>query len=318
MKKVFIVLLFIGLVSCKKESKIEREIEKIPVVFKVERFDKIFYESQPSDLKQIQSQYPFFFPEGNEDTVWTNKLTNPLLRELYNEVQFRYGNLTSLEEDLTSFFGHVQYYFPKYKTPRVITLISEVDLDAKAIYADSIALIALDCYLGNEHRFYADFPKFKRINFDENQILPDLVTSFSYGKIAPPSDKNLLSIMIYHGKELYLKDKLIPNFTDGAKIAYTDEQIAWCKENEEQMWRYFIENNLLYEANIKNEHRFINDAPFSKFYLEIDNESPGRVGQWLGWQIVRSYMENNDTSLTDMLAMDEKTLFERSKYKPKK
>ena len=318
MKKVFIVLLFIGLVSCKKESKIEREIEKIPVVFKVERFDKIFYESQPSDLKQIQSQYPFFFPEGNEDTVWTNKLTNPLLRELYNEVQFRYGNLTSLEEDLTSFFGHVQYYFPKYKTPRVITLISEVDLDAKAIYADSIALIALDCYLGNEHRFYADFPKFKRINFDENQILPDLVTSFSYGKIAPPMDKNLLSIMIYHGKELYLKDKLIPNFTDAAKIAYTEEQVAWCKENEEQMWRYFIENNLLYEANVKNEHRFINDAPFSKFYLEIDNESPGRVGQWLGWQIVRSYMENNDTSLTDMLAMDAKTLFERSKYKPKK
>ena len=318
MKKVFIVLLLIGLVSCKKESKIEREIEKIPVVFKVERFDKIFYESQPSDLKQIQSQYPFFFPEGNEDTVWTNKLSNPLLRELYNEVQFRYGNLTSLEEDLTSFFGHVQYYFPKYKTPRVITLISEVDLDAKAIYADSIALIALDCYLGNEHRFYADFPKFKRINFDENQILPDLVTSFSYGKIAPPVDKNLLSIMIYHGKELYLKDKLIPNFTDAAKIAYTEEQVAWCKENEEQMWRYFIENNLLYEANVKNEHRFINDAPFSKFYLEIDNESPGRVGQWLGWQIVRSYMENNDTSLTDMLAMDAKTLFERSKYKPKK
>jgi gliding motility-associated lipoprotein GldB len=318
MKKFFIVLLLIGLVSCKKESKIEREIEKIPVVFKVERFDKIFYESQPSDLKRIQSQYPFFFPEGNEDTVWTNKLSNPLLRELYNEVQFRYGNLTSLEEDLTSFFGHVQYYFPKYKTPRVITLISEVDLDAKAIYADSIALIALDCYLGNEHRFYADFPNFKRINFDENQILPDLVSSFSYGKIAPPSDKNLLSIMIYHGKELYLKDKLIPNFTDGAKIAYTDEQIAWCKENEEQMWRYFIENNLLYEANVKNEHRFINDAPFSKFYLEIDNESPGRVGQWLGWQIVRSYMENNDTSLTDMLAMDAKTLFERSKYKPKK
>lgn len=318
MKKVFIVLLLIGLVSCKKESKIEREIEKIPVVFKVERFDKIFYESKPNDLKRIQSQYPFFFPEGNEDTVWTNKLKNPLLRELYNEVQFRYGDLSPLEEDLTSFFGRVQYYFPKYKTPRVITLISEVDLDAKAIYADSIALIALDCYLGSEHRFYADFPKFKRINFNENQILPDLVSSFSYGKIAPPMDKNLLSIMIYHGKELYLKDKLIPNFTDAAKIAYTEEQIAWCKENEEQMWRYFIENNLLYEANVKNEHRFINDAPFSKFYLEIDNETPGRVGQWLGWQIVRSYMENNDTSLTDMLGMDAKTLFERSKYKPKK
>ena len=124
--------------------------------------------------------------------------------------------------------------------------------------------------------------------------------------------------MIYHGKELYLKDKLIPNFTDAAKIAYTEEQMAWCKENEEQMWRYFIENNLLYEANVKNEHRFVNDAPFSKFYLEIDNESPGRVGQWLGWQIVRSYMENNDVTLDQLLKTEPTVIFNKSKYKPKK
>jgi len=113
MKKVFIVLLLIGLVSCKKESKIEREIEKIPVVFKVERFDKIFYESQPSDLKRIQSQYPFFFPEGNEDTVWTNKLSNPLLRELYNEVQFRYGNLFSFGRRFDVIFWSCAILFSK-------------------------------------------------------------------------------------------------------------------------------------------------------------------------------------------------------------
>ena len=124
--------------------------------------------------------------------------------------------------------------------------------------------------------------------------------------------------MIYRGKELYLKDKLIPDATDGAKIAYSDLQIQWCKENEYQMWSYFVESKILFEANMKNEFRFINDAPFSKFYLDIDTESPGRVGQWLGWQIVRSYMENNNTSLKEMLALDANTIFNKSKYKPSK
>jgi uncharacterized protein YjaZ len=60
-------------------------------------------------------------------------------------------------------------------------------------------------------------------------------------------------------------------------------------------------------------------APFSKFYLEIDNESPGRVGQWIGWQIVRSFMENNpQVTVQELLLMDAKQIFEKSKYKPKK
>jgi uncharacterized protein YjaZ len=65
-------------------------------------------------------------------------------------------------------------------------------------------------------------------------------------------------------------------------------------------------------------NQFINLAPFSKFYLEIDNESPGRIGRWIGWQIVRSYMENNKIALQEMLKKDEKEIFENSKYKPKR
>nr|HRM13383.1 gliding motility lipoprotein GldB [Flavobacterium sp.] len=64
--------------------------------------------------------------------------------------------------------------------------------------------------------------------------------------------------------------------------------------------------------------RFINPAPFSKFYLEIDNESPGQVGAWIGWQMVRSYMENNKVPVADLLKTDAKEIFSKSKYKPKK
>ena len=318
MKKLLVFSVFVLLFSCKKEDKIEEKVAEIPVHFKIERFDKLFYESKPSDLGQIKAKYPFLFPEGNEDSVWTNKLKDPLLQELYAEVQKKYATTAKIETDLEAFFQHVQFYFPKYKTPRVIALLSEVDREAKAIYTDSIVFISLDCYLGKEHPFYVDFTEYQRQTFEENQILPDLVSSFCYGKIARPLDRTLLSLMIYHGKELFMKDKLIPEYTDAAKIGYTEQQLSWCKENEYQMWSYFIENNLLYESNTKNEFRFINEAPFSKFYLEIDTESPGRVGQWLGWQIVRSYMENNDVSIEQMLATDAKTIFEQSKYKPNK
>jgi uncharacterized protein YjaZ len=84
------------------------------------------------------------------------------------------------------------------------------------------------------------------------------------------------------------------------------------------MWRYFIEKEMLYSNEQKLSSRFINPAPFSKFYLEIDNESPGRVGAWIGWQIVRSYAKNNDMPIADLLKLDTKKLFEKSKYKPKK
>ena len=84
------------------------------------------------------------------------------------------------------------------------------------------------------------------------------------------------------------------------------------------MWQYFIENELLYKTQSSLFLRFIEPAPFSKFYLEIDNESPARIGVWLGWQIVKSFMQNNDVSLQKLLTIDSEDLFKKSSYKPKK
>lgn len=319
MKKLLFALVAITLFSCKDESKVEEAVAKIPIEFKVERFDRIFWTSKPEDLQKVKAQYPYFFPSHIPDSILINKLKDPLLKELYSEVQMQYPELGKIETDLEKLFAHVQYYFPKNKTPRVITLINEVDTEGRVFYTDTLALISLDCYLGKDHRFYVDFPEFKKPEMERNQILPNLVTSFCYGKIASPTDRTLLSAMIYYGKELYMKDKLIPEYSDADKIGYSNMQIKFCQENEYYMWSNLVENKLLFDSNPKNELRFIKPAPFSRFYIEIDNQTPGRVGQWLGWQIVRSYMENNDdVTLEQLLAMDAKTIFDNSKYKPKK
>ena len=202
--------------------------------------------------------------------------------------------------------------------PTIYTVIGEMDYNNKAIYANDKLIIALELYLGKGHEFYT-FPEYIEQNFEERQMMPDVVSSFAMRTIPAPTEKSLLSEMIYYGKELYLKDILLPNYTDSERIGYLPEQITWCQENESYIWRFFVDENLLYSSDSKLANRFINLAPFSKFYLEIDNESPGRIGQWIGWQIVRSYMENNPkTTVADLFKMDARELFEKSKYKPKK
>ena len=75
---------------------------------------------------------------------------------------------------------------------------------------------------------------------------------------------------------------------------------------------------MLYSTDSKLDKRFIDIAPFSKFYLDQDNKSPGQIGGWIGWQIVRSYMQNNDVSLRKLLQTDAEIIFKKSKYKPKR
>lgn len=303
--------------SCDQKSKVEKEVEEIPVDIKVERFDKIFFETKPEDLAKIKKQYPFFFPAGNDDSTWLNKMQDPLWREVYTEVQKKYSNFEPVREEFNSLFQHVKYYFPEVKTPKVITIISEMDYTAKAIYADSLVIVSLELYLGKEHKFY-QFPNYLKQNFEERQIMPDVVSSFAFRKIPASPDRSLLSQMIFEGKQLYAKDLLLPEYTDAEKMGYTPEQIKWCEENESYMWRYFIENEVLYSDDPKLTTRFIAPAPFSKFFLEIDNDSPGRVGAWIGWQMVRSYMKNNKATLPELLKTNAKEIFEKSKYKPKK
>lgn len=320
MKKYF-YLATIGLLlfSCDNKSKVEKAVEEIPVEMKVVRFEQAFFDAKPENLADVKAEYPDFFPEGTPDAVWIDKMQHPQWRELYQEVEKKYNNFGTQQSEIEDLFKHIKYYFPTIKTPTIYTVISEMDNNSKAIYANDKLVIALELYLGKDHKFYGEFPAYLRQNFEQRQMLPDIVSSFAFGVLPNPKDKDLLSMMISSGKELYLKDILLPEYSDAERIGYSEDQIKWSKENESYIWEYFVNDKLLYSTDSKLANRFINVAPFSKFYLEIDNESPGRIGQWVGWQIVRSFMENNPkVTIQDLIKMNEKDIFELSKYKPKK
>lgn len=319
--KTYVIFLVSALffLSCNKKNQTEKAVEAIPANLQVIRFDKVFFEAVPEDLPKLIRDFPFFFPEGNDDEVWLEKMQNPLWRELYAEVQIKFSDFEPYKIEMEDVVKRIKYYFPKVQSPnKVYTVISEMDYNNKVIYADSLLIVSLEMYLGKEHKFY-QFPNYIKQNFEPKQLMPDVVESFAKRQVMPVRDKSFLAAMIYAGKKLYLKDVLLSEeFKDEDKIGYATEQIQWCQDNESYIWRYFIENQMLYDDDQKLIPRFINPAPFSKFYLEIDNESPGEVGAWIGWQIVRSYMKNNEVSLPQLMKIDAKEIFEKSNYKPKK
>lgn len=317
-KIIVLNLLVFAVLSCNDKSKVEKAVEQIPMQMTTYRFDQAFFNASPKTFPKLKQEYPFFFPEGVDDKVWLDKMQNQQWRALFNEVQAKYKNFEPQKLEIENVFKHIKYYFPTIVTPKIYTVIGEMDLNTKTIYAKDKLIIALELYIGKDHKFYDEFPVYLKANFESRQILPDVVASFAEQIVPPPTDRTLLSQMIYCGKKLYLKSLLLPEYLAAEQIGYTAEQLKWCEDNESYMWQYFIEKKLLFSADSRLENQFIDFAPFSKFYLEIDNESPGRVGQWLGWQIVQSYMNNNKVAVQQLLKTDAKQLFEQSKYKPKK
>lgn len=318
-KANFIVfILFIVLMGCGDDDKVSQEISKIDLDIQVNRFDREFAEITPSQLPTLKKKYPYLFPEQYSDSIWVAKMKDTLQLELLSEVDAAFGDFKNETADLELLFKHIAYYFPKYKTPKVITVISDVEYNNRVILADTLLLIGLDNYLGSSHKFYARIQRYIANGLDKEYMTSDVTSAFAKKVVSRPRDRSFLSQLIYYGKELYVKDKLIPFKTDAQKIGYTQEEMDWAKANEEQMWRYFIEKELLYSTDNKLGPRFLDPAPFSKFQLELDNESPGRVGRYMGWQIVRAFMNNNDITLQQMLNIPAEELFKKANYKPAK
>ena len=317
-KSSVLLLLILLLSSCNEDSKIESEISKIKVDVAIERFDKVFNEASPSELPKIKKAYPFLFPEQVPDSIWIFNMTDSLENALYNEVKKQFPDESQIKDELSGLFQHLLYYDKGFKVPDVITLTNRVDYRNKVAVTDSIVLIALDNYLGANHEYYQNISKFISQNMRSEQIIPDLTEQYAAKYLFQEQRKTFLDEMVYWGKLLYFKDVMIPFKSEAEMIGYTEEEVLWAEENEAYIWSYFIEKELLYSTDSKLPSRFINPAPFSKFYLELDNESPGRIGVYMGWQIVKAYAENSKKDIFEIMRMNAGELFKQSKFKPRK
>jgi len=320
MKQIlFFLIIILTVFSCKKNRALENDIAKINIDARVERFDLLFAKIDAESLPSLKQAYPFMFSEKYQDSFWIEKASDSLQKLLHHEVEKTFSDFDGIELEIESLFNHLKYYFPEFRVPRIITTTSDVDYRNRVIVTDTIVIIALDNYLGSNHAFYENIPKYLTDDLKKEQIIVDLAGEYAKKYSFQTPNKIFLDEMIYFGKQLYFKDMTIPFKTEADRIAYSQEQLDWAVANESYIWRYFVERELLYSTDSKLASRFLTPAPFSKFYLEdIDSESPGRLGQYIGWQIVRAYMEQNDVTLKEMLITNPEEIFNKSKFKPRK
>lgn len=319
MKRILIFCLFLlALYSCKDDDKIEAEIAKIETNVTVERFDRAFANAKPENLSQLKAAFPFLFSKSIPDSFWLERMRDTNQLHLNAATHEKFGDFKSVTQDIQRLFQHLKYYDKTFQEPRIITLTNFVNYREKLIVTDTIALIAIDNYLGSDHEIYSGIQRYLVDNMTPSQIVVDMAKAYSEQQIFQPQKKTFLDEMIYFGKQLYFKDVMIPFKTDAEKIGYTSQQLEFARANEAMIWTQFVEKEMLYDTDSSLPARFIADAPFSKFYLELDNQTPGRLGQYIGWQIVRAYMNNNDVSLKEMLQTDAVDIFNKSNYKPPK
>jgi len=310
---------FIAFYACTSSNSVEEKIAKIPVDIKFDRFDVKFFNASPTDFYSLKKEYPYLFPAQFPDSIWLNRQRDSLQVLLQKEISQVFPTLAPFEDQIRPLFQHIKYYFPRKSDPKVIFLTNNVDYQNKTVYTDSLVLISLDTFLGEKNELYEGIPQYIVRDMDVAYFGAHLADEFALTVVPTPIDRTLLGQMVYYGKKLYLKDLLLPDLTDGIKISYTPREMEWVAENERFIWQYFIENELLYKTQATYFQRFMEPSPFSKFYLEIDNESPGKIGQWLGWQIVRAYAQKHpEKSPQEIIQTPAMELFTASNYKPVK
>jgi gliding motility-associated lipoprotein GldB len=317
-KKVLFYCLFASLLSCAENDSKEKEIAAIPIDLELKRFDQRFANATADSLPALKKEFSFLFPRQYPDILWVQKMEDTIQLELNEAVATQFPDLRKTEDELEQLFQHIKYYFPQRNIPKVITLTSDVDYRNQVVWADSLLLVALDTYLGVDHPLYTGVQDYIKKEMQKDQIAVDAAGAFAQTVVPGPSSRSFLAHMVYYGKMLYLKDILLPFKTDAEKMTYLPEEFSWAEANEDQIWRYFVERELLYSSDSDLQTRFLYPAPFSKFFLELDAEAPPRLGQFLGWQIVQQFMEKNDVSVKEMIETDAETIFKKSKYKPRK
>ena len=315
---IVFLILFLFFLSCQNENSKKDKIEALPISLKFDRFDLKFYDQSPEVIPQLKKEYPFLFPKQFSDSVWIDRQNDSLQLLLQDAVAKVFSEIQPLEKKVSSLFKLIKYYFPRTKIPQIITLTNNVDYQIKTVYSDSLLLLSLDTFLGEDHPLYEGIPNYIRKELDQKYIPSQIVEKFSSYIMPPPENRTFLAQMLYEGKKMYLQDLLLPDQKDAIKMAYTEEELEWVKENEVYIWQYFIEKQVLYQTDPEWVERFLEPAPFSKFYLQLDNESPGRIGRWIGWQIVRKYREQHEITIEDLIKLPAQQLFNQSKYKPKR
>lgn len=245
--------------------------------------------------------------------------TDKTMLQFYNAIENRYGGekLTPYIKEFEKAFKYFKYYFPSEPVPVLFTFQS--GFNYKVVPNDTLLGIGLEWYIGNENKLVKRlsgqvFPAYEKDKMLPEYLVVDGIKGFLKVKYQDKmAMKNLLNVMVFYGKIMYLTDAMLHDKPDALKMNYTNQEWKWCKENEKLIWIFLAENNLLFNTSMREISKWVNDGPFTS---GLPQESPARVGIWVGWQMVRQFMDKYpETTINQLLEIEDDHVFLKN-YKP--
>ncbi|MCF8218419.1 MAG: hypothetical protein K9I29_02835 [Bacteroidales bacterium] len=327
MKKTtaYILGLFLLLFACNPSRNLKVDVSDIDVNVTIKRYGQAIFEMSDENMTKDQiadlhKDYPFFIDQdisSADANALKEFVRDPVNQDLYESVSDQYSDLQPLERELENMFKHMKYYFPDFNLPEIYTYISSLNYKKPVIHQENNLVIGLDMYLGTEVEFYdrVGVPKYKSRWFVPERIVPDVCQTLIKPNIQPQEDPTLLDLMVEKGKLLYLMEALMPDKEKKFLIRYTDKQMEWIKEYEVYVWGLIVDEELLFSKDRPKIKNFVDDGPFTS---TISKEAPPRIAEWLGWRMIKKYMdENPDVTMRDLLQEgNSQKILKKSKYKP--
>jgi len=246
-----------------------------------------------------------------------NIFSNPAYQDtLYQQMENTFGDFTNLKSEFEKAFQYYKHYYPDVAVPKLEIVLAGLQKDL--FVSDSLVSIAADYFLGPNAAYVPNgVPEYILMRYKKEYIVPMVMLLLTQKQNnTDQSDQTLLADMIFYGKSYYMTKMTTPCTPDSLLIGYTGQEMEDINKNEHIIWANFLENDLLYETSHFMKNKFIGERPKT---FEISQQCPGRIGIWVGWQIVKAYMKNNpEVSLTELMQKtDAQEIFSQSKYKPK-
>lgn len=329
---LLIFILFLAFTSCEKsksyKNKLDVEYKKLePQNIESKLYSKALFSLDTAnfneELMTIKPDFPFFFEDIRDfdrtASFLKDFVTDTFSVKINNMVEEKFKDFSALENDIKSVFQRFNYYYPEINNPTIYYYISGIDYNTSPVYMkDNDVLISLDFYLGNEDKIYdyVGMPRYRSIRCQPSYITRDLAQFLYYnGVYRQRIQKDLLTEMVEVGKMYYFIEAMNPSMPDSILMGYSSSQMQWVENHEADVWASIVGNDMLYSKGLEMYRTFFGDGPFTQAF---SNESPARLGEYIGLQIIRSYMTNNDVSLQELMANDDiQQIFQASQYKPK-
>jgi hypothetical protein len=274
------------------------------------------------ELHRLYKEFPLFLEGADLDDLDNQRqifdfVTDPRSKDLLNDILEKYPDLIFLEKAFGESFKRYSQLFNEKENPTIYTYMSYLDYENRVIFMDSVLVIAIDMYLGadNEHYNAIALPMYLRMRLDAPFIAVDGMRAVAHYELekSPQPLQTLLDHMILHGKVAYFLEKTLPKTDIAIRFGFTPEQMTWVRKNEKMVWSHFVGERILYERNPLVVRRFISESPT----VQIFPGSPGRIGHFIGYRIVKRYMENTGQTLPELFdEKDAQKILRLSNYRP--